>query len=83
MMESFKRMMMTPVLPAFFYVGLPDAIDNSHYLETGGFIIPWIAAALIGASVAVRIYWGRIKGFLGGRFRRRGGIEKDDHSMDD
>ena len=41
------------------------------YLESGGFIIPFLVSALVGISVAVRVYWGKITGFFS-RWRDKG-----------
>ncbi len=43
---------------------------------TGSFVIQGIIAAVIGAGVAVRMFWGRIKGALTGR--RTAADEDDD-----
>jgi hypothetical protein len=42
---------------------------------TGSFVIQGIIAAVVGAGVAVRMFWGRIKGLLTGR---RAGPDEDD-----
>ncbi len=34
------------------------------YLESGGFIIPFIVSVLVGVSVAVRVYWRKIIGLF-------------------
>ena len=79
-MKCFSRLKVAPVVPAFIYLALPQTAD-AHYLETGGLIIPWIAAALVGISVAVGIYWRRIKAFFGGRFRKDKRIMNDRDSV--
>jgi len=71
---------MVPVVPAFFYLILPQTADH-HYLEAGGFILPWIIAALVGLSVAIGIYWRRIKTFFGRRFRKDKSIMSDDEPI--
>jgi len=78
-MKRFSRLTMAPVFFAFFYLPFPQTADG-YYLETGGFIIPWIAAALGGISVAIGIYWRRIKTFFGSRFRKDKNLMKDDDS---
>ena len=82
MMKRFSRLTMAPTVPAFFYLAFPQTGDG-YYLETGGFIIPWLAAALVGISVAVGIYWGRIKAFFGSHFRKDKSIMHDDDSIQD
>ncbi len=42
---------------------------------TGSFVIQGIIAAVVGVGVAVRMFWGRIKGLLTGR---RPGPDDDD-----
>ena len=79
-MKLFSRLTMSPVVPAFFYLTFPQTADG-YYLETGGFILPWIAAALVGISVAIGIYWRRIKTFFGDRFRKDKDIMNDDDSI--
>jgi len=68
-MKLFSRLTMSPVVFAFLCLPFPQTADD-YYLETGGFILPWIAAALVGISVAIGIYWRRIKTFFGDRFRK-------------
>jgi len=80
MMKRFSRLTMAPVALAFFYLPFPQTADG-YYIETGGFILPWIAAALVGVSVAIGIYWRRIKTFLGSRFRKDKNIMNDDDSI--
>lgn len=44
-------------------------MGSLNYLDpgTGSFIIQAVLALLLGAGVAVRIFWKRIKRFLGGK----------------
>ena len=79
-MKWFSRLTIAPIVPAFFYLSFPQTADD-YYLETGGFILPWIAAALVGASVAIGIYWRKIRTFLGGRFRKDKSNMNDDDSI--
>jgi hypothetical protein len=81
-MKYLTRLSNAPVAFAFLYVGFPEAVGDSHYLETGGFIIPWIAAGAVAASVVTRMYWVKIKGFFGGRLGGRKSVEKDDDSVE-
>ncbi|MBE0564851.1 MAG: hypothetical protein IH621_02765 [Krumholzibacteria bacterium] len=37
---------------------------------TGSFVIQGIIAAVVGAGVALKMFWGRITGALGGKRRR-------------
>ncbi len=53
---------------------------NAHaYLDpgTGSYILQLIIAGLLGASLAVKIYWGNIKTFFSNLFSK-GQSEKDD-----
>lgn len=34
------------------------------YLESGGFVFPLIVSTLVGISVAVKVYWGKIIGLF-------------------
>jgi hypothetical protein len=79
-MKWFSRLTRASIVPAFFYLSFPQTADD-YYLETGGFILPWIAAALVGISVAIGIYWRKIKTFFGGRFRKDKSIMNDDDSV--
>ena len=71
-----------PTVPAIIYFAFPDTA-GSPYIETGGFIIPWIVAALLGASVLIRTYWGRIRSLLGRRPREDADVGEDDGSAED
>jgi len=79
-MKRFSRLTMVPIVAAFFYLPFPQTADG-HYLETGGFIVPWIAAALVGISVAIGIYWRKIKTFFGRHFGKDKNIMNDDDSI--
>jgi hypothetical protein len=79
-MKRFSRLTMAPAVPAFIYLTFPQA-GGEYYLEVGGVILPWIAAAVVGISVAIGIYWRRIKAFLRGRFRKDRSIMNDDDSV--
>jgi hypothetical protein len=79
-MKWFSRLTIAPIVPAFFYLSFPQTADD-YYLETGGFILPWIAAALVGMSVAIGIYWRKIRTFFGGRFRKDKSNMNDDDSI--
>ncbi len=81
-MKWLTRLIKTPVVPAFFYFTFPETADP-HYLDIGGVILPWIAAALVGASVAIGIYWGKIRAFFSSRFQKGKSIKKDDNSSED
>jgi hypothetical protein len=38
---------------------------------TGSFVLQVVVGALLGASVAAKMYWSRLRGFIAGRFGRR------------
>ena len=52
-----------------------------HYLDpgSGSFLIQLLIAALLGGAVALRAYWGKIKGWFG--FKSQSS-EDDDESED-
>ena len=79
MKKYFSLLITAPVIPVFFYLNFPQTTDD-YYLETGGFILPWIAAALVGISVAIGIYWRKIKALFANRFRKDRSIMNDDDS---
>lgn len=60
---------------AAILVGLPGTALAYIDPGTGSFVIQGIIAAVIGAGVAVRMFWGRIKGALTGR---RTAVDEDD-----
>ena len=79
-MKKFSPLGMASVVFAFFYLPFPQTA-NDYYLETGGFILPWIVAALVGVSVVIGIYWRKIKSFFARRFRKDRSIMNDDDSV--
>ena len=38
---------------------------------SGSFILQVVVGALLGASVAAKMYWHRLRGFVAGRFSRK------------
>jgi len=49
-----------------FLLVVASTQDAYAYVDpgTGSYVIQLIIAALVGVGFAIRIYWGRIKGFL-------------------
>lgn len=68
-MKCIMRMITTPNVLAFFYLTFPQT-DDSYYIDASAPIIAWIAAAVVGISVALRIYWRKIRTFLSNRFQK-------------
>lgn len=79
-MEYLRRLISVPVLPAFICLTFPET-TYSNYLDTGGFILPWIAAALVAASVAIGVYWRKLRTFISNRLRKDKSIEHDNDSI--
>jgi hypothetical protein len=54
--------------------------DASAYIDpgTGSFVVQGAIAAIVGAGVAMKLYWGRIKRKLGGQPSPAGGGDDDD-----
>jgi hypothetical protein len=81
-MKDIKRLLRMPVVPAVFFFTLPGAADL-HYIELGGVILPFIIAALVGASATIVIYWRKVRAFFGSRFHKGNRIRKDNDSGED
>jgi len=81
-MKYIKRLITTPAVPAIFFLTFPETADP-HYLDIGGVILPWVIAALVGASVTIAMYWRKIKAFYSSHFRKGKSIEKDDDAAED
>jgi hypothetical protein len=81
-MKYIKRLITTPAVPAIFFLTFPETADP-YYLDIGGVILPFIIAALVGASTTIVIYWRKIKTFFNSHFRKGKSIEKDDDAAED
>ncbi len=66
-----KRFQFVLLLLVFF------TIESYGYIDpgTGSYIVQIIIAAFVGASLGVKIFWGRIKGFFSNLFS---GKKKDE-----
>ncbi len=51
----------------FHFTNLLGYIDPG----SGSFILQVIVGAVLGASVAAKMYWHRLRGFVAGRFTRK------------
>ena len=78
-MKYIKRLTTTP---AIFFLTFPETADP-YYLDIGGVILPWIIAALVGASATIVIYWRRIRAFFSSHFQKGKTIEKDNDVAED
>jgi len=81
MAKSIIRWVTTPLIPALIYLPFHE-MSNQYYLDIGGAILPWIIAALAGASVTIVMYWRKIKAFFTGRFKKRKSMENDDDAAE-
>jgi len=81
-MKCYIRWITTPIVPAIFFLTFPEKADP-YYLDIGGVVLPWIIAALVGASATIVIYWRKIKAFFSSHFRKGISIEKDDDAAED
>ena len=61
-MKFFTPSIMVPVVPAFFYLTIPQTAD-AYNLESGGSSLHLIAALFVGGLFAANHFRGRIKTF--------------------
>lgn len=61
-MNLYTRLIMVPVVPAFFYLTIPQTAD-AHNLESGGSSLHLIAALFVGGLFAANHFRDRIKTF--------------------
>jgi hypothetical protein len=54
--------------------------EANAYLDpaTGSYVLQILAAAFFGALFALKMFWGSVKAFFGGLFRRPGDAEPND-----
>jgi len=81
-MKCFIRRIKTPVVPAIVCLTFPEMADPC-YLDMGGVILPWIVAALVGASVTIVMYWRKIKAFFVRHFQKGKTVKKDNDSAEE
>ena len=67
-MRHLRSSMVLSVVPAFFLLGLP--VETHFYIDpgTGSIVLQAALGALVGALVAVKMFWRQIKGFFGKLF---------------
>jgi len=61
-MKFFTRVIMVPVVPALFYLTIPQTAD-AYNLESGSSSLHLIAALLVGGLFAANHFRDRIKSF--------------------
>jgi O-antigen/teichoic acid export membrane protein len=68
--------MLASIVPAIFIIGIDQ--DVHAYLDagTGSIIVQAVLGALVGALVAIKLFWNQIKAFLSRLFRRPGHHEQ-------
>ena len=75
-MNHFRHLATVTVLVFLFYLTFPRTAHAYLDPGTGSFLIQMILAALLGVSVTIRIYWGKIKTFFVRLFQK----DKNDDS---
>ena len=82
-MKYFTRLTKTPVVPVFFYFTFSQTLDNYIDAGTGMIILQGVIGAVAAGSIAIAVYWRKIRVFFSSRFRKGKSIEKDDDSAED
>ena len=59
-----------PIVPGFFFLVFHHQIHAYLDAGTGSIILQAVIGGLVGALFAIKLFWGRIKSFLGGLFSR-------------
>jgi hypothetical protein len=70
MMKRILRSISLPFVPAVFFIGIDQNIPAYLDAGTGSIILQAVLGALVGAAVAVKLFWGQIKSFFGRLFSR-------------
>jgi O-antigen/teichoic acid export membrane protein len=70
------------VVPCVFIIGVNP--DSHAYLDagTGSIVLQAVLGALVGALVAIKLFWNQIKAFFSRLFRRskdHGEVQDDQH----
>ena len=76
MIKRILRSLSLPVVPAIFFIGVDQNIPAYLDAGTGSIILQAVLGALVGAAVAVKLFWGQIKSFFGKLFSRSEHHEK-------
>ena len=69
-----------PVVLIFLIGGLFLPAGTAYaYIDpgTGAIVLQFLLAGILGAAIAVKMYWNRLKGFLKGRFSARNPKKRD------
>ena len=76
-MRHLGRSMALSVVPAVFLLGLPG--ETHFYIDpgTGSIVLQAVIGGIVGALVALKLFWGQIKGFFGRLFH--GGKKRTEH----
>jgi len=70
-MKHYGHLAIIAILVSLLYLLFPQTAHAYLDPGTGSFIIQMVIAALLGASVTLKIYWSRVKTFFAGHFSRR------------
>ena len=69
-MKRFARLTISPIVPAFFYFTFPQTADAYLDPGTGSIVIQVVIGVAVGGLFAVKLFWHRIKTFLGRLYSR-------------
>jgi len=69
-MKRFKQLKMTFIIFGLFYLIFPQTAFAYLDPGSGSFILQLLIGGILGASLAIKIFWRKIKAFLANLFSR-------------
>ena len=77
-MKRFKHLKMTFITFGLFYLTFPQTAFAYLDPGSGSFILQLLIGGILGAFLAVKIFWRKIKAFLANLFSKLSRDRKDD-----
>jgi len=80
MVKRSEVLMAASIVPAIFIISINGEVHAYLDAGTGSIILQAVLGGVVGALVAVKLFWNQIKAFFGGLFHRsKGHEEPQDH----
>jgi hypothetical protein len=70
MVRRSQVLMFASIVPAVFVMGISGDVHSYLDAGTGSIILQAVLGGVVGALVAVKLFWNQIKAFFGGLFHR-------------
>jgi len=82
MVKRSNVLMAASIVPAVFIMGINGEVHSYLDAGTGSIVLQAVLGGVVGALVAIKLFWNQIKAFFSRLFRRpkdHGEVQDDQH----